>query len=51
MYFTRYKIGMQGPHLCAKPRLFCNLDVATSKIVFVDLKLYVLELASSNFQN
>ena len=35
---------MQGPHLSAKPRHFCNLDMATSKKTFLDLKLYVLQL-------
>ena len=30
---------MQGPHLCAEPRHFCKLDVATSRIVFLNLEL------------
>ena len=28
---------MQGPQLCAKPRHFCKLDVATSRMAFQTL--------------
>ena len=31
---------MQGPKLCAKPRHFCKLDVATSRMAFLDLNLH-----------
>ena len=33
------QIGMQGPELCAEPRHFCKLDVATSRIAILDLNL------------
>ena len=36
----RCQIGMQGPHLCAKPCHFCNLEGASSKKAFLDLKLH-----------
>ena len=45
------QIGVQGPHLWAKPRHFCNLDLTTSQQNFLDLRLHVLQLASSNSQN
>ena len=45
------QIGMQGPQLCAKPRHFCKLDVATSRIAFLDLNLHVLQVATSNSKN
>ena len=32
------------------PRYFCSLDVATFKKVFLDLKLHLLQLATSNSQ-
>ena len=28
---------MLGPQLCAKPRHFCKLDVATSRMAFLDI--------------
>jgi hypothetical protein len=36
------QIGMQGSQLCAKPRHFCKLDVATSRMAFLDLNLKLL---------
>ena len=43
---------MQGPNLCAKPFYCCNLDVAMSRKVFLDLlKLHVLQLANLDSQN
>ena len=42
------RIGMQGPQLCAKPRHFCKLDVATSRMAFLDLNLHVLQVATPN---
>ena len=39
------EIGIQGPHLWAKPCLLGNKNIATSKRSFLDLKLYVLRLA------
>ena len=33
------QIGMQGPQLCAKPRHFCKLDVATSRMAILELNL------------
>ena len=46
MYSRRCQIGMQGPQLCTKPRHFCRLDVATSRMAFLDLNLHVLQLAT-----
>ena len=51
MYVRGCKIGMQGPQLCAKPRHFCKLDVATSRMAFLDLNLHVLQVATSNSNN
>ena len=31
------QIGLQRPQLCADPRHFCKLDVATSRIAFLDM--------------
>ena len=45
------QIGMQGPQLCAKPRHFCKLDVATSRMAFLDLNLHVLQVATPNSNN
>ena len=45
------QIGMQGPQLCAKPRHFCKLDVATSRIAFLDLNLLVVQVAASYSKN
>ena len=45
------QIDMQGLQLCAKPRHFCKLDVATSRMAFLDLNLHVLQLATSNSNN
>ena len=42
---------MQGPQLCAKPRHFCKLDVATSRMTFLDLNLHFLQVATSNSNN
>ena len=43
--FTRgCQIGMQGLQLCTKPRHFCKLDLATSRIAFLDLNLHVLQV-------
>ena len=46
--FRGCQIGMQGPQLCAKPGHFCKLDMATSKLAFLDLNLHVLQVATSN---
>ena len=51
MYVRGCQIGMQGPQLCAEPRHFCKLDVATSRIAFLDLNLHVLQVAPSNSKN
>ena len=45
------QIGMQGPQLCAKPRHFFKLDVATSRMFFLDLNLHVLQVATSKLNN
>ena len=50
-YIRVCQIGMQGPKLWAKPRHFCKLDVATSKMAFLDLNLHVLQLVTSNSNN
>ena len=47
-YFRGCQIGMQGPQLFAKPRHFFKLDVATSRMAFLDLNLHVLQVATSN---
>ena len=51
IYSRGCQIGMQGPQLCAEPRYFCKLDVATSRIAFLDLNLHVLQVAPSNSKN
>ena len=51
MHTRGCQIGMQGPQLCAKPRYFCKLDVATSGMAFFDLNLHVLQFATSNSNN
>ena len=43
------QIDIQGPQLCAKPHHFCKLDVATSRMAFLDL--FVLQVATSNSNN
>ena len=45
------QIGMQGPQLWAKHLHFFKLDVATSRIAILDLKLHVLQVAISNSNN
>ena len=40
--FRGCQIGMQGLQLFAKPSHFCKLDVATSRMAFLDLNLHVL---------
>ena len=45
------QIGMQGPQLCAEPHHICKLDVATSRMAFLDLNLHVLQVATSNSKN
>ena len=35
---------MQAPQLCAKPRHFCKLDVATFRMATLDFNLHVLQL-------
>ena len=42
------QIGMQGLKLIAEPPHFCKLDVATSRIAFLDLNLNVRQVATSN---
>ena len=39
------QIGMQGP------QLFRKLDVATSRMAFLDLNLHVLKVATTNSYN
>ena len=39
-----YQIGMQGPQLFAKPRHFCKLDVATSRMAFFNLLHLALQI-------
>ena len=51
VYVRGCQIGMQGPQLCSKPRHFCKLDVATSRMAFLDLNLHVLQVATSNSKN
>ena len=51
IYFRGCQIGMQGPQLCAEPCHFCTLDVATSRIAFLDLNLHVVQVATSNSKN
>ena len=50
-YIRGCQIGMQGHQICAKPCHFCKLDVATSRMAFLDLNLHVLQLATSNSNN
>ena len=38
------QIGMQGPQLCEKPRHFCKLDVATSRMKTLTYMFYNLPL-------
>ena len=45
------QIGMQGPQFFAEPHHFCKLDVATSRMAFLDLNLHVLRVATSNANN
>ena len=42
------QIGVQGPHLCAKP---CKFYMVFSKKAFFDLKIHVLHFFTSNSQN
>ena len=49
--FRGCQIGMQGLQLFAKPSHFCKLDVATSRMAFLDLNLHVLQVATSNSNN
>ena len=49
--FRGCQIGMQGPQLCAKPRHCCKLDLAISRMAFLDLNLYFLRVATSNSNN
>ena len=51
LFIRGCQFGMQGPQLCAKPRHFCKVDVATSRIAFLDLTLHVLQVATSNSNN
>ena len=51
MYIRGCQIGMQGPQLCTGPRHFCKLDVPSSRLAFLDLKLHVLQLGTSNSNN
>ena len=50
-YIRGCQIGMQGAQLCAEPRHFCKLDVATSRIAILELNLLVLQVATSNSNN
>ena len=38
-YIRGCQNGMQGPQLCTKPCHFCKLNVATSRMAFLDLNL------------
>ena len=49
--FRGCQIGMQGPQLCVKLHHFCKLDVATSRMTFLDLNLHGLQLAISILNN
>ena len=49
--FRGCQIDMQGPQLFAKPRHFCKLSVATSRMAFLKLNLHVLQVATSNSNN
>ena len=51
MYVRGCQIGMQGPQLCAKPGHFCKLDVATSRMAFLDLNLHGIQLATLYSKN
>ena len=42
------QIGIQRPQFCEKPRHFWKLDMATSRMAFLDLNLHCLQLAPSN---
>ena len=42
---------MQGPQLCAKSHHFVKLNVATSRIAFLDLNLHVLQVTTPNSNN
>ena len=50
MHIRGCQISMQGPQLCAGPCHFCKLDVPSSRLAFLDLKLHVLQhgLRTSN---
>ena len=39
MYVRGRQIAMQGPQLCAGPCHFCKLDLPSSRLAFLDLKL------------
>ena len=41
LQFRGCQIGMQWPQLCSKARHFCKLDVATSRMAFLDLNMHV----------
>ena len=45
------QIGTKGPKLCAKLRHFCKLDVATTRMAFLDLNLHALQLDNSISNN
>ena len=51
--YAECQMGMQGPQLCAKPHHFCKLDLATSRMAFLDLNLHpnVLQVATLNSNN
>ena len=51
VYCRGCQIGRQGPQLCAKPRHFCKLDVAASRMAFLNLNLHVLQVATLNSKN
>ena len=51
MYYRGCQIGMRGPQLCAGPLQFCKLDVPSSRIAFLGLKLLVLQLGTKNSNN
>ena len=44
------QICMQGPQLCPEPCHFCKLDVATSRMAFLDLNLHVPQLKALSLQ-
>ena len=49
--YRSVKSACKDSQLCAEPRHFCKLDMTPSRMAFLDLNLYVLEVATSNSNN